>query len=274
MLETHSVTVALGAEVSGLDLGGALSEADIDSIHESLMQHQVLFFRDQSFDPPAMLALAERLGEVDAGHPVYPHAPGYPNVVELISDGDHPPDTDDWHKDLTFKAEPPFASLLYAVSVPAVGGDTLWTSMSAVYNSLSSGWKSDLEGLSAIHDMGTFRNDYYREGGVAAIDRALTDVGSAVHKVIETHPVTGVKDLNVNQAFTRHIVDMHQGPSDDLLQYLFQQVKKPEFQVRLKWRDNTLAIWDNRITQHYAICDYLPQRRHMQRVTVNRDRRA
>lgn len=274
MLETHSVTVALGAEVSGLDLGGAVSEAYIDSIHDALMQHQVLFFRDQSLNPSAMLALAERLGEVDAGHPVYPHAPGYPSVVELISDGDHPPDTDDWHKDLTFKAEPPFASLLFAVSVPAVGGDTLWTSMSAVYDSLSSGWKSDLEGLYAIHDMGTFRNDYFRQGGVAAIDRALSDVGSAVHKVIETHPVSGVKYLNVNQAFTRHIVDMHQGPSDDLLQFLFQQVKKPEFQVRLKWRDNTLAIWDNRITQHYAVCDYLPQRRHMQRVTVNRDRRA
>ena len=274
MLEAHSVTVALGAEASGLDLREALSEADIDSIHEALMQHQVLFFRDQLLDPPAMLALAERLGEVDAGHPVYPHAPGHPNVVELISDGDHPPDTDDWHKDLTFKAEPPFASLLFAVSVPAVGGDTLWTSMSAVYDSLSSGWKSDLEGLYAIHDMGTFRNDYYREGGVVAIDRALSDVGSAAHKVIDTHPVTGVKYLNVNQAFTRHIVDMHQGQSDDLLQYLFQQVKKPEFQVRLKWRDNTLAIWDNRITQHYAVCDYLPGRRHMQRVTVNRDRHA
>jgi taurine dioxygenase len=273
-LEVHSVTVALGAEVTGVSLGVDLSETDIDSVHEALMQHQVLFFRDQSLDPPAMLALAERLGEVDAGHPVYPHAPGYPNVVELISDGDHPPDTDDWHKDLTFKAEPPFASLLFAVSVPRVGGDTLWTSMSAVYDSLSPGWKSDLEGLYAVHDMGTFRNDYYLEGGVAAIDRALSEVGSAVHKVIETHPATGAKYLNVNQAFTRHIVGMHQGPSDDLLQYLFQHVKKPEFQVRLKWRDNTLAIWDNLITQHYAVCDYLPHRRHMQRVTVTRDRRT
>jgi taurine dioxygenase len=155
-----------------------------------------------------------------------------------------------------------------------MGGDTLWASMSAVYESLSPGWKSDLEDLYAIHDMGTFRNDYLRKGGVAAVDKALAEVGSAVHPVIASHPVTGLKYLNVNQSFTRNIVDLTQGSSDEILQYLYQHVRRPEFQVRFRWENDSVAIWDNRITQHYAVCDYLPSRRHMQRVTINNDRRV
>ena len=267
------VAAALGAEVEGIDLGTPMSDAEVDALHEGLTEHKVLFFRDQSLDPKALLELGLSLGDVDPGHPVYPHASGFPSVVELISDGDNPPDTDDWHKDLTFKPNPPFASILLAVSVPPVGGDTLWANMSAVYEGLTAGWKADIDQLFAVHDMGTFRNDYYRSGGISAVNQALSEVGSALHKLVETHPISGLKYLNVNQAFTRHILDLNQGQSDEVLQYLFQQVKRPEYQVRLRWRDNTVAIWDNRITQHYAVCDYLPRRRHMQRVTVTHDRR-
>ena len=267
------VAAALGAEVEGIDLGTPMSGTEVDALHAGLTEHKVLFFRDQRLDPKALLELGLSLGDVDPGHPVYPHASGFPSVVELISDGDNPPDTDDWHKDLTFKPDPPFASILLAVSIPPVGGDTLWANMSAVYEGLSAGWKSDIDPLFAVHDMGTFRNDYYRSGGISAVNQALSEVGSALHKLVETHPISGLKYLNVNQAFTRHILDLNQGQSDEVLQYLFQQVKRPEYQVRLRWRDNTVAIWDNRITQHYAVCDYLPQRRHMQRVTVTHDRR-
>jgi taurine dioxygenase len=272
-MEFLPVTGALGAFVSGVDLSGPLTDAEVEELYQGLILHEVLFFRDQPLSPTSHLALAEALGEVDPGHPVYPHVEGFQSIVELIADADHPPDTEDWHKDLTFRAEPPFASILRAVSVPETGGDTLWTSMSAVYGGLSAGWKSDLQSLSAIHDMGTFRNDYYQRGGLKAVDEALTEVGSAIHPVIDTHPVSGRKYLNVNQSFTRHILHKMQGPSDELLQYLFQQIRKPEYQVRLRWEDDTVAIWDNRITQHYAVCDYLPQRRHMQRVTVTSDRR-
>ena len=273
-MKVYPVTGVLGAEVSGIDLGQTLDTSIVDEIHAALVQHQVLFFRDQDLSPEAHLALAEALGEVDPGHPVYPHVEGYPSIVKLLADADHIPDTEDWHKDLTFKAEPAFASILHAVEVPAVGGDTLWASMSAVYESLSAGWKVDLDGLLAIHDMGTFRNDYFRQGGIAAVNQGLYQTGSAVHPVVDVHPVSGLKYLNVNQSFTRHIVGLNQGPSDEILQYLFQQVRKPEFQVRFRWQNRSVAIWDNRITQHYAVCDYLPNRRHMQRVTVNSDRRA
>ena len=143
-MEFYPVVAALGAEVKHVDLGGEITAPEVDSLHEALTEHKVLFFRDQTLDPKALLELGLCLGHVDPGHPVYPHAPGFPSVVELTSDGDNPPDTDDWHKDLTFKSEPPFASILLAVSVPAVGGDTLWANMNAVYEGLSAGWKSDM----------------------------------------------------------------------------------------------------------------------------------
>ena len=272
-MEFDVLTGALGAEVSGLNLNEPLSGAEMDAVHQGLTQHQVLFFRDQRLTPESHLALAAALGDIDPGHPVYPHVEGFQSIVELIADADNVPDTEDWHKDLTFRPNPPFASILRAVKVPSTGGDTLLANMGAVYDSLSAGWKSDLQALQAIHDMGTFRNDYFQRGGTEAIDKALAEVGSAVHDVVATHPISGLQYLNVNQSFTRHILNMNQGDSDEVLQFLFQQVRKPEFQVRLRWRDDTVAIWDNRITQHYAVCDYLPHRRHMQRVTVNNDKR-
>ena len=272
-MEFEALTGALGAEVSGLNLGETLAQTDVDCLHQGLTQYQVLFLRDQPLTPESHLALAAALGDVDPGHPVYPHVEGFQSIVELIADADNVPDTEDWHKDLTFRPHPPFASILRAVQVPSHGGDTLWANMGAVYESLSAGWKSDLQALQAIHDMGTFRNDYFQRGGTKAIDKALAEVGCAVHNVVATHPISGLQYLNINQSFTRHILNMNQGDSDELLQYLFQQVRKPEFQVRLRWRNDTVAIWDNRITQHYAVCDYLPNRRHMQRVTVNNDKR-
>ena len=273
MFKVEAITPSIGAEISGVFLNKDLNSATVEKIYSALIKHQVIFFRDQDISPETHLKLAESLGDIDPGHPVYPHVEGYQSIVLLKNDAHTKPDTNDWHKDLTFKANPPFASILHGVSVPQVGGDTLWASMSAAYESLSDGWKEHLEGLEAIHDMGTFRNDYYKDGGIESVNNALKKVGSAVHKVIETHPISGLKYLNVNQSFTRNIVNESQGPSDHILQFLFQHITKPEFQVRFHWENNSIAIWDNRITQHYAVCDYLPNVRHMQRITVVNDKR-
>ena len=273
MLKVEAITPSIGAEVSGVFLNKDLNSATVEKIYSALIKHQVIFFRDQDISPETHLKLAESLGDIDPGHPVYPHVEGYQSIVLLKNDAHTKPDTNDWHKDLTFKANPPFASILHGVSVPQVGGDTLWASMSAAYESLSDGWKEHLEGLEAIHDMGTFRNDYYKDGGIESVNNALKKVGSAVHKVIESHPISGLKYLNVNQSFTRNMVNESQGPSDHILQFLFQHITKPEFQVRFHWENNSIAIWDNRITQHYAVCDYLPNFRHMQRITVVNDKR-
>ena len=273
MIKVQALTPSIGAEIYGVSLNKDLNSETVDRIYDALIKHQVIFFRDQDISPETHLKLAESLGDIDPGHPVYPHVEGYQSIVLLRNDVDNKPDTNDWHKDLTFKSNPPFASILHGVNVPKVGGDTLWASMSAAYDSLPDGWKEHLEGLEAIHDMGTFRNDFYNEGGIDSVNSALKKVGSAVHKVIETHPISGLKYLNVNQSFTRNIVNESQGPSDHILQFLFQHITKPEFQVRFHWENNSIAIWDNRITQHYAVCDYLPSFRHMQRITVSNDKR-
>ena len=273
MLKVTPLTPSIGAIISEVSLNKDLSSETVEQIYSALIKHQVIFFRDQNISPESHLKLAESLGEIDPGHPVYPHVEGHQSIVLLKNDANNRPDTNDWHKDLTFKPNPPFASILHGVRVPKVGGDTLWASMSAAYDKLPNGWKAHLEELDAIHDMGTFRNDFYKEGGIDSVNNALKKVGSAVHKVIETHPISGLKYLNVNQSFTRNIVNESQGPSDHILQFLFQHISKPEFQVRFHWEDNSVAIWDNRITQHYAVFDYLPEFRHMQRVTVINDKR-
>ena len=273
MLKVIPLTPSIGAIISKVSLNKDLNSGTIEQIYSALIKHQVVFFRDQNISPETHLKLAESLGEIDPGHPVYPHVEGHQSIVLLKNDANNRPDTNDWHKDLTFKENPPFASILHGVEVPKVGGDTLWASMSAAYDQLPNGWKDHLEELEAIHDMGTFRNDFYKEGGIDSVNNALKNVGSAVHKVIETHPISGLKYLNVNQSFTRNIVNESQGPSDHMLQFLFQHISKPEFQVRFHWEDNSVAIWDNRITQHYAVFDYLSESRHMQRVTVVNDKR-
>jgi len=273
MLKVTPLTPSIGAIISEVSLNKDLNSETIEQIYSALIKHQVIFFRDQNISPESHLKLAESLGEIDPGHPVYPHVEGHQSIVLLRNDANNKPDTNDWHKDLTFKPNPPFASILHGVKVPKVGGDTLWASMSAAYDKLPNGWKAHLEELDAIHDMGTFRNDFYKEGGIDSVNNALKKVGSAVHKVIETHPISGLKYLNVNQSFTRNIVNESQGPSDHILQFLFQHISKPEFQVRFHWENNSVAIWDNRITQHYAVFDYLPEFRHMQRVTVINDKR-
>ena len=273
MLKIEKITGAIGAEISGIALNRDLTSDVGDEIYDALINHQVIFFRDQDLSPEAHLQLAKSFGEPEPPHPVYPHVEDFENIVLLKSGGGDVPDTNDWHKDMTFKANPPFTSILHAVNVPAVGGDTLWSSTSAAYDNLPDAWKTHLEGLEAMHDIGTFRNDFYKKGGIEAVNNALKDTGSAVHKIIDTHPVSGLKYLNVNQSFTRNIVGMIQGESDRILHYLYQHMAKPEFQVRFRWRNNSIAIWDNRITHHYAICDYLPNIRHMQRITVLDDKR-
>ena len=271
-MKIEQVTPVIGAELSGIDLNH-LSSNELDDIYGALIEHKVIFFRDQNLTPEAHLTFAKSFGEPEAPHPIYPSIEGYENIVLLKSGAGSKPDTNDWHKDMTFKASPPFTSILHAIQVPDVGGDTMWSNTNAAYTALPLMWQNYLADMEAIHDIGTFRNDLYFKGGIEAVNHGLKSTGSAVHKIVDTHPVSGLKYLNVNQSFTRHIIGEIQGESDRILQYLYQHMAKPEFQVRLRWRNNTVAMWDNRITHHYAICDYLPKVRHMQRVTVLHDKR-
>lgn len=268
------VTPAIGAEISGIDLSQALDRETEDRLYEALLKHLVLFFRDQDLSPRAQFEFATRFGSPVEPHPVYPHLPGFDRVVLLENDGDRPPDTDDWHTDLTFQAEPPFLSVLHAIEVPEVGGDTLWANMYAAYDTLPAEVQALVANSSAVHDMGAFRNDYLGDNAdVDALNKAMASVGSAVHPMAPKHPGTGRRLLFVNRSFTQHIVGRQKAESDRLLQYLFGHIESPNFQVRFRWRKGSVAIWDNRSTQHFAVADYLPAYRRMHRVIINDDRR-
>ncbi len=274
-LRIDALTPAIGANITAIDISQPIDGDTLDAIYQALIDHLVIIFPEQTILPAAHLAFAESFGELDQPHHVYPHVPGFERIVLLENDADRPPETNAWHTDLTFKQNPPFASILYARAVPVTGGDTLWASMYAAYDALPSGMKEQLAGLSAVHDMGSFRNQYLaRENGVQALNEAMAKVGSAVHPMVRNHPVTGRGFLFVNQSFTTHVVGMSSHDSHRLLRYLFDHINQPEFQCRLRWQANSLVMWDNRVTQHYAVADYMPHYRLMHRVTVIDDRRA
>ena len=269
------VTPTIGAEISGIDLSQPLNSAMQDQIYDALMKHLVLFFRDQDLSPEAQYEFATSFGTPAAKHPIYPHMPQHDRVVVLENDGDRPPDTDDWHTDLTFQPDPPFLSVLHAIEVPKTGGDTLWSNMYAAYDSLPGEIRALLDKSSAVHDMGAFRNNYLgEEFDVDALNAGLANTGSAVHPMARIHPVTGKRLLFVNRSFTQSVTGMLKAESDRLLQYLFSHLESPNFQVRFRWKKGSIAIWDNRTTQHFAVADYLPAYRRMHRVIIDTDRRV
>ena len=272
----NKLSPELGAEISGIDLSKDFSEEIQNKIYDDLIQYKVLFFREQTITPQFHVEFAKSFGSIEEPHPVYPNVDGFPEIVLLENDKNHPPDTDEWHTDVTFKNDPPFASILYSKIIPEVGGDTLWSSLSKIYDALPNELKAQIENLRAIHDMGSFRNHYMnddnRESSVK-LNKGFEEFGNAVHSVVKVHPISGEKFLYINPSFTSQIVGMTTTDSNNLLSYLFNFMCKPEFQIRFKWTPNTLVIWDNRCTMHYAIGDYMPNKRVMHRVTVLNDRR-
>ena len=271
------LTPAIGAEVTGLDLSQPLNPTRADQIYQLLIDHQVIFFRNQQISPDAHLALAKSLGTLEPPHPIYPHLPEHPQVMVLDFDGDNPQDTNVWHTDLTFKGTGPFASVLYSRRVPPVGGDTMWASLTAAYQALPDGLKSEIQNLRAVHDMGDFRNNFTvgeASGAAVKLVSAHTELGSAIHPLVKRHPTTGKPFVFYNPAFTSHVEGLTASNSARLLAYLTDHVTQPEFQVRFRWDDDVVAIWDNRCTMHYALYDYAPHRRVMHRVTVVNDQRA
>jgi len=270
---------ALGAEVHGLDLGQALQASDeradavVEEVYDALVEHQVLFFRNQSLTPELQAALGRRLGDLAPRHHSYNTLPDHPDVAVLDWQPGDRPDASEWHTDMTFREQPPFASILKAVLVPPVGGDTLWASMYSVYESLDPGFRSDLEGMQICHDPGQFRNGAYAKGGNQGITDMLVDAGSAVWPIVSHHPVTGRPYINVSESNSRWIMGTGAAESQRIVNYLLDAINRPDHQVRLRWQPDTVAIWDNRGSQHYAVADYPKYRRVMHRVAVDTDAR-
>jgi taurine dioxygenase len=270
-IQCTPLTPAIGAELSNVDLGGPLSDEAVAFIRQALLDWKVIFFRDQQLDTEKLVAVAGRFGKL-ALHPFLIGKPDHPEVLAISRNRERRGGENLWHSDVTFIPAPPLGSLLYSHEIPPIGGDTLFADMSAAYDGLSDEVKHKIEGRQAIHDFRAHRV-LMRKAGVAEdkIARYEAQFPPTAHPVVRTHPETGRKLINVSVAFTEYIIDMDRSESDALLQHLYAQASIPEYQVRFKWTKNSLIFWDNRATQHYAVSDYWPAVRTMERVTIEGD---
>ena len=268
----QKVAGALGAEIGGVDLSVPLADETIAAIRRALVEHQVIFFRDQSLTPEQQLAFGRRFGPLNI-HPYVAGMDDHPEVMEIIKE---PTDRINfgggWHSDMSFLETPSIGSILYAVVLPDWGGDTLFASQAAAFEALSPGLQATLEGLNAIHSA----EREYAPTGPSAQKRESMKIADAEgmagrfsHPVVKVHPETGRKALYVNPAFTMQFDGWSRRESRPLLDYLFEHSRKEVHTCRLRWRPGTVAFWDNRSVWHYALNDYPGQRRHMRRVTVD-----
>ena len=268
------VTPTIGARIEGVQLGASMSDGLIADIRAALLAHKVLFFEDQDLTTVQQRDFARRFGELDV-HPLYPGDGDAPEIMVLDNHAQNPTDNDHWHTDVTYLERPAMAGMLYARQVPPSGGDTLWASMTAAYQALSPTMRAFLDGLSAVHDFSHAFTDSGLAGQAAGrekLDAARLANPPVVHPVVRVHPETGERALFVNSVFTARIKGLRREESRALLDFLYAHVQRPDLAIRWRWRVGTVAFWDNRCTQHYAVNDYLPHRRVLTRATVNGDR--
>ena len=276
-MRVEPLTCAIGAELSGVNLADAIHDDGLfQELRRLLLQHKVLFLRDQDITRAEHVAFARRFGELE-DHPVAGSDPEHPGLVRIYKTPDKPNDRYEnaWHCDATWREAPPFGCVLRCVECPPAGGDTIWANMALAYEKLPEHIKQQIAGLRARHSIeATF-------GAAMPIEKRLAlkaQFPDAEHPVVRTHPETGEKILFVN-AFTTHFTNFHTPDNvrygqdyapgaQHLLQYLISQAHIPEYQVRWRWKPNSVAIWDNRSTQHYAVMDYPPCHRKMERAGI------
>ena len=269
-------TPNIGAVVHDIDLADIEAEEVRTELRKALVEFQVLFFREQNLTPEQHIAFAKVFGDPDKAKAFFPrHA--IHNVIEVLEakPGGNRFGTDQWHTDITFVANPPTGTVLYSRVVPPSGGDTVWASGTAVYVSLPHALRVYLEELEAIHSFEHSGWPPYFErlpNGDEVYSQARADHPPVVHPVIRTHPVTGKKTVYVSPNFTDRIKGLPRQESDALLAFLFARFQRPEFQARLRWEENTVTVWDNRATVHYAVTDYGDQHRLLHRVTFGEDK--
>ncbi len=269
-------TPTIGAEIAGLDLDRPLGAAAADWLRDAWLSYKVLFFRDQDISHDSHVRLGRLFGELE-GHPVIPHIAGYPEIlrIEGVEGGQLTAETlapfqayNKWHTDVTFREKPSITSILRARILPPLGGDTIWADAAAAYAGLPLPVKDRIAGLDAEHDIVRSFGGRVSEEKRAELAEKFPPVR---HPVVRTHPETGEQILYVNYTFTSRIIGLPEEESDALLRLLFDRIKVPEYHVRFRWTPNAIGIWDNRSTQHYAVGDYWPAPRVLERVTVSGD---
>ena len=273
-MKIERLSPALGAVISGIDLNATLNGEAQQGLQAALVEHQVLFLRQQFLQAEQQRDLALLFGDLHI-HPIYPAHERVAEVMVLDSHKQDLRDNELWHTDVTFIQTPPLGCVLSAQQVPEFGGDTLWASSTAAYAALSKPMQALLDGLSASHDI---RKSFpaarfaITDADAARFEKAKQDHPPVSHPVVRTHPVSGKKGLFVSEGFTTHINELTEAESDALLRFLFAHATHPNFQVRWHWQAGDVAIWDNRATQHFANFDYGAAHRIMHRATVLGDK--
>jgi len=258
------MTARIGAEIGGVDLTRPLSAETVRQMRAALVQHQVIFFRDQPLSHEDHLRLGRAFGTL-ALHSGVSGLPDYPEIVAIHADAHSKYVAgENWHSDLSCNAEPPMGSILSMRTVPDYGGDTCFSSMYAAYEALSAPMRGFLEGLTAIHDAEHVYRPIVGQNGQT--------FPCSEHPVVRTHPESGRKCLFVNASYTTRIPQLSKAESDAVLNMLYAHCMAADFQVRFRWRPESVAFWDNRCTQHQAIWDYFPQTRSGFRVTIAGDK--
>ncbi len=277
-IETHRISGALGAEISGVNLGQPIDDAVLAEIRAALLENLVIFFRDQDMTPGLLLAFARRWGEIHR-HPFIVGMPDYPDVLELVK---RPTDKrnfgGDWHTDQMFAPEPALGTMLWARQVPDAGGDTMFSNQYLAYDALSDGMKRMLGGVRGVCVGDKKKGGASRLSHNAATIASMTTIEppkglqtTSPHPLVRTHPETGRKSLYIG-GHVHWLEDMTEEESKPLIQYLHQHSTQPAFTCRFRWQQGSLAFWDNRCTQHFAINDYPAETRIMHRVTIRGDR--
>lgn len=270
-MEVTPLSAALGAEIGGLNLRENLDTTQVARIREALHTHQVLVFRDQALSPQQHISFARRFGPIKCP-PVATRHGGPAEINVLDQKQPRGEGADNWHADNTYTATPPMGSILHAVRMPTLGGDTAFASMHAAYQALSPAMRGLCERLTAVHDVTRSITKAIRRGHSSAdLESVRRQLPPVEHPVVVAHPETGLPSLFVNVNSTTRIRGMSETESGALLGFLFEHVKQPEFQLRVRWWPDTVVFLDNRCTQHYALADY-HERRVVHRVAIEGER--
>jgi len=262
------VGATVGAEISGLELSGELPDDVIAEVRQALCDYKVLFFRDQRLDGASHVAFARRFGELEI-HPFIPANTEHRELVRFEKSAEVGGYENGWHADVTWRECPSMGAVLHALSVPEAGGDTLFCDMAAVYDGLDRDLRARIDNMTAVHD-------YLQVFGHTIPEKAKADMRAKYppveHPVVRTHPETGRRTLFVNRFFTSHIVGLDRDESDALIDHLCREANYPEYQCRFRWETDSVAFWDNRAVQHYAVSDYWPDVRVVERASIIGDR--
>ena len=262
--DASMIGATVGAEIDGVDISSSLSGEVLDELHQALIEYKVIFLRNQKITSSQQVSFAESFGDLEI-HPFIPSNTEHPKLVRFEKGADVGGYENSWHHDVTWREAPSKIAVLRAISVPSTGGDTMFSDMCAAYEGLEDSVKSEIENLIAVHDFShSFGTQVPEEKRVEMRGKyPLVE-----HPVVGTHQETGKRYLFVNRIFVNYFKGFTREESLPLINLLSHQAEFPEYQCRFRWSDNSIAVWDNRLVQHYALSDYWPDVRIMERASV------